>query len=139
MNASLTSSRIFCFPRGWMVFALFLSVARASDSLTPSSEMTAVSSKVFNGYTRTKLADGSYRPERYGFAIGAALAPGVTHEMARKAIEPGLIEARSLSPFVLATRVSGGSALPEWAVAVVKDTVDDYVEDGAKLFEQFKA
>jgi hypothetical protein len=36
--------------------------------------MTAVSSKVFNGYARTKLADGSYRTERYGFAIGGLLS-----------------------------------------------------------------
>jgi hypothetical protein len=61
-------------PRWWPVLALLLPVARGSDSLTPSSEMTAVSSKVFNGYARKKLADGSYRPERYGFAIGGFLS-----------------------------------------------------------------
>jgi hypothetical protein len=62
--------------KGCLVLALSLPVARASDPPTPSSEMTAVSSKVFNGYARTKLADGSFRPERYGFAIGGLLSGG---------------------------------------------------------------
>jgi hypothetical protein len=68
----------------------------------------------------------------------ASLAPTLTHEIARKAIEPGLIKARSLAPFVLATKVTGGTQLPDWAVAVVKDTVDDYVQNGAARFEEFK-
>jgi hypothetical protein len=74
MNSSRLSSCTFFLPRSWLLLLLFLPVARASDSSTPSSEMTAVSSKVFNGYARAKLADGSYRPERYGFAIGGLLS-----------------------------------------------------------------
>lgn len=44
--------------------------ARAFDAVTPSSEITAVASRVHNGYKRALLADGSVRPETYGFAIG---------------------------------------------------------------------
>jgi len=39
-----------------------------------SDDVTAVSSKVFNGYKRTVLADGSFQPESYGFAIGGPLS-----------------------------------------------------------------
>jgi hypothetical protein len=53
---------------------------RAFDSISASEELTAVSSKVYAGYSRTRLADGSLKPERYGFAIGGFLnsnAPGM--------------------------------------------------------------
>jgi hypothetical protein len=74
VKTPIASSCRFLSPRGWLVLVLFLPAGRAAESLTPSSEMTAVSSKVFNGYVRTKLANGSYRPERYGFAIGGMLS-----------------------------------------------------------------
>jgi hypothetical protein len=54
--------------------------ASAFDATSASEELTAVSSKVYGGYSRTRLADGSFRPERYGFAIGGFLnrnAPGM--------------------------------------------------------------
>jgi hypothetical protein len=51
-----------------------LPAAKASDQNLPSDEITAVSSKVFHGYQRTRRADGSFRPENYGFAIGGFLS-----------------------------------------------------------------
>jgi hypothetical protein len=74
MNSPFTPSRRIFFKKSWLVLVLFLPASRAADLSTPSGEMTAVSSKVFNGYTRTKLPDGSYRTERYGFAIGGLLS-----------------------------------------------------------------
>jgi hypothetical protein len=44
--------------------------ARAFEAVSGGGEITAVSAKVFNGYSRVRLADGSFRPEHYGFAIG---------------------------------------------------------------------
>jgi hypothetical protein len=41
--------------------------------ISDSEQITAVSSKVHNGYVRTKLSDGSFGPETYGFAIGGFL------------------------------------------------------------------
>jgi len=41
--------------------------------------ITAVSSKAFNGYTRTRLPDGSFKPETYAFGNGGfvtAAPPG---------------------------------------------------------------
>jgi hypothetical protein len=58
------------------VWALLCIVAFPAPSLraASSSEITAVSSRVFNGYRRTTLADGSFRPETYGLAIGGFLS-----------------------------------------------------------------
>jgi len=38
-----------------------------------SQDITAVSSRVYNGYVRKVLPDGSVHPETYGFAIGGEL------------------------------------------------------------------
>lgn len=54
--------------------------ARAFDLVSSGEEITAVSSKVFSGYARKRLANGSFQPEHYGFAIGGFLnhsAPGM--------------------------------------------------------------
>jgi hypothetical protein len=48
-------------------------VVRAFDVVSAGEEITAVSSRVFSGYARKRLADGSFQPERYGFAIGGFL------------------------------------------------------------------
>lgn len=64
----------------------------------------------------------------------SALAPSITSEQARKAVEPALLEARMFRPFVQATKVASKSSLPSWAVEVVIDSVDDYIERGAELF-----
>jgi len=47
--------------------------ACAFGLLPSGNEITAVSSRVFNGYRRTTLADGTFRTEKYGFAIGGHL------------------------------------------------------------------
>jgi len=42
----------------------------AVAALHAADDPVAVFSQVFNGYTRTKLPDGSFKPETYGFAEG---------------------------------------------------------------------
>lgn len=54
-------------------------------SLAPfvmGNEIAAVTSRTFNGYTRSQLADGSYRPETYAFVnvgpyLGTTAADGI--------------------------------------------------------------
>jgi len=41
--------------------------------ISGSEQMVAVSSKVFNGYVRERLADGSLKPESYAFGNGGRL------------------------------------------------------------------
>jgi hypothetical protein len=57
---------------------LFIALLCASVPAMPvqgagSQDITAVSSRVYNGYKRILLPDGSPRPETYGFAIGGEL------------------------------------------------------------------
>jgi hypothetical protein len=42
----------------------------ALDAFSGSETITAVSAKVFNNYSRTKQADGSFKPETYAFGNG---------------------------------------------------------------------
>jgi hypothetical protein len=49
------------------------SAGRAAEGSLASDQITAVSSRTYNGYTRGTLADGSLKPERYGFQIGGVL------------------------------------------------------------------
>jgi hypothetical protein len=42
----------------------------ALDAISGSETITAVSAKVFNNYSRTKQADGSFKPESYAFGNG---------------------------------------------------------------------
>jgi hypothetical protein len=44
--------------------------ADALDLISPSETITAVSAKVFNDYSRSKQADGSFKPESYAFGDG---------------------------------------------------------------------
>ncbi len=44
--------------------------------ISASEQMVAVSSKVFNGYTRARLADGSYQKETYAFGNGGLVDIG---------------------------------------------------------------
>jgi len=52
--------------------SLVLAVAPllADPAADAGNEITAVSSKVFNGYERSRQSDGSFKPETYGFAVG---------------------------------------------------------------------
>lgn len=45
----------------------------AEPAADASNEVTAVSSRIFNGYERTRLPDGSFKPESYGFAVGGPI------------------------------------------------------------------
>lgn len=80
-------------PRALLLALITLSAAGpgayGADPNPLTGEITAISSKVFNGYARGSLADGSLRPERYGFAIGGDISRLV----------PGLQE-----PLIVATR-----------------------------------
>src|SRR5476649_1746534 len=67
---------ISLLPNHWRKVGLFLAatamVARAGE--IPE---VAVNARVFNGYTRTKLADGSFKPEHYAFGEGGRWTRGV--------------------------------------------------------------
>jgi hypothetical protein len=43
------------------------------DAISDDEKLTAVSSSAFNGYVRTRLADGSYKPETYALGDGGVL------------------------------------------------------------------
>jgi hypothetical protein len=63
-------------PRGRILNSLawlLIAAAASADAFPASGQITAVSSRVFNGYTRILLPDGSPKPERYGFQIGGVL------------------------------------------------------------------
>jgi hypothetical protein len=55
-----------------LTVGLLLTCAKAAEfsSISGSEKLTAVSSRVFNGYERATREDGSFRPETYGFAVG---------------------------------------------------------------------
>lgn len=59
-----------------------------------------------------------------------------TMEEVRAQLEPALLSVRFLQPLARATAVRAGVSLPEWAVGCLKDSVDDYIEDGAAEFEK---
>jgi hypothetical protein len=56
-----------------MIVSAAQSTAGPFSLISQSEKMTAVSSKIHNGYARTRFADGSFKPETYGFAIGGYL------------------------------------------------------------------
>ena len=43
------------------------------DTISLSEKLTAVSSSAYNGYVRTRLADGSFKPETYALGDGGVL------------------------------------------------------------------
>lgn len=61
---------------GLSAFLAFPCGARAWDALSSGEEITAVSSKVYGGYVRTKLRDGAFRPESYAFGNGGFVRNG---------------------------------------------------------------
>ena len=57
------------------IFMAALTCSAGPFSLVSGSEqVTAVSSKVFNGYSRTRLPDGSFRAETYAFGNGGLVS-----------------------------------------------------------------
>jgi hypothetical protein len=74
----MSPQRNVVLARIWMGAAL--AVASASclqagifDTISASEKLTAVSSSAFNGYVRTRLANGSYKPETYALGDGGVL------------------------------------------------------------------
>lgn len=55
---------------GWAAVAVTPSGAGPFSVVSDSEQITAVSSKVHNGYVRARLADGSFRPETYALGNG---------------------------------------------------------------------
>jgi hypothetical protein len=51
-------------------------VAGPFSMISASEQMVAVSSKVFNGYTRARLPDGTYQKETYAFGDGGLVDSG---------------------------------------------------------------
>ena len=69
-----------CPVLAWAAIACAPVCARAFDLVSAGEEITAVSSKVYGGYARKRLADGSFQPEHFCFANGGFLnrnAPGM--------------------------------------------------------------
>lgn len=65
----------------------------------------------------------------------AALSPGFEKKLVRAVLEPELLSERFLVAFAKASKPSGVS-LPARAVAKLKQTVGDYLEDGERLFRE---
>ena len=65
----------------------------------------------------------------------AALAPGITAPQVRAVLEPAALDARMLRPFAHACKIASPLSLPGWTVAVARDAVDDFLENGAALFD----
>ncbi len=59
--------------RAAMLIAVLLAPLPAGAGSDASSEITAVSSVVSSGYVRTKLSDGSFKPELYAFGSGGRI------------------------------------------------------------------
>lgn len=51
----------------------------------------------------------------------------------RKILEPALLRAKFLEPFVRAKTVANGNALPPWIAAKIVDSADDYLQGGKEL------
>jgi hypothetical protein len=60
------------------VFAASVGLARGLGLVSESEGFTAVSSRVYNGYERTRAADGSVRPETYAMGIGGRVDTSVS-------------------------------------------------------------
>jgi hypothetical protein len=55
---------------GWPAILAAPSNAGPFTAISESEQITAVSSKVHNGYSRKRLPDGSFKPETYALAVG---------------------------------------------------------------------
>jgi hypothetical protein len=62
-----------CFLVGCSLIPAARSAAGPLSLVSDSEKLTAVSSSSHNGYARTRLADGSFRPETYAFGEGGIL------------------------------------------------------------------
>jgi hypothetical protein len=60
----------------WAAVLAASAVAGPFSLISGSEQMVAVSSKVFNGYSRARLPDGSYQKETYAFGDGGLVDSG---------------------------------------------------------------
>lgn len=68
-------------------------------------------------------------------ALAARLINLSFPEEARTILEAELLSVRFVQAYAHATRVAARNALPPWAVHCIRDTVDDFIEHGAALFD----
>ena len=59
-----------CILLGWGLFSASTAGAGPFSLISDSETLTAVSAKRFNGYSRSRLSDGSYAPETFAFGKG---------------------------------------------------------------------
>jgi hypothetical protein len=64
-----------CLLLGLAAISATPSGAGPFSAISESEKLTAVSSKAFNGYARSRLADGSFQPEAYAFGEGGPVTP----------------------------------------------------------------
>lgn len=67
-------------------------------------------------------------------AIAARSASPLFPEEVRQLIEPHLISAHLLAPYVRASQVNAGTALPTWAVAALRSSLAATLEDAESVF-----
>lgn len=72
MTTKQLHSRV-CFLVGCSLIPAARSAAGPLSLVSDSEKLTAVSSSSHNGYVRSRLADGSFRPETYAFGEGGIL------------------------------------------------------------------
>ena len=69
MKTARLSARA-CILLGWAAVSASNAPAGPFSLISDSETLTAVSAKRFNGYTRSRLADGSFAPETFAFGKG---------------------------------------------------------------------
>ena len=57
-------------------------------------------------------------------------------EEVQQVLDPYLLQRRLLIPFGKAASTSGPLRLPSWCVEILRDSVDDYIQNGADLFNE---
>lgn len=65
------------------------------------------------------------------------LAPELDGGPLRNALEGELLSVRFLEPFVRASKIQNGVAVPEWVVAKLRETCGDFLSGGERLFDTF--
>ncbi len=63
---------------------------------------------------------------------------GLSSAAAREVLEPELLSDRFLVPFARAAKIQGGTELPEWLVAKMREACGDFLEKGEAEFDAVK-
>jgi hypothetical protein len=77
MNPNRMKMRTRLLAAGCLAFCSSQAVAGPFSLISDSEKMTAVSSKVFNGYVRARLSDGSFQRETYALGNGGFMDGGL--------------------------------------------------------------